>query len=190
MSWREKVVNAVAWAAVLSLIVSTVAQSATPAPTRKPTEFEVKAAYLYNFGKFIKWPAATPDPFPVCVLGRDPFGDTLDATLQGEKIDGKSLAALRIATAHESAACRIVYVSPSEEKRLKEVIASLQKSSALTVSDIPGFVNAGGMIEFVSEGGRIRFQVNLAAAQHAGLTLSSELLKVATSVKTEPAGGS
>jgi hypothetical protein len=183
-SWHGWIPKSVVPTAILIIAIAAVAAPATPAgPTA--TEFEVKAAYLYNFGRFITWPASSPptDAFTICVLGRDPFGDVLDNLLKGEKIQGKPLLARRIGSAEDASSCRVVYISASEQKRLRPILAGLQKNSALTVSDIPGFVNAGGIIEFVSDGGRIRFQVNLAAAQRQGLSLSSELLKVATSVK-------
>lgn len=179
-------------ACLLVLVLLALPAPSQPAPPHNPTEYEVKAAYLYNFGKFVKWPdsAAGGDTFPICVLGRDPFSGALDSTVQGESIGGKPIQARRVAEPQDAASCRIVYVSPSEGKHLKEVLSALKKASALTVSDIPGFSSDGGMIEFVNDNGRVRFQVNLEAAKSAGLTLSSELLKVATKVTTGSAGGS
>lgn len=160
------------------------ASSASPS---KPTEYQVKAAYLYNFGKFIRWPAAGKnDSFAICVLGHDPFGPTLDATLAGETIDGRKVVATRLSRAQDAAECRILFISASEAARLNEILAGLGKAGVLTVSDMPQFTERGGMIQFVLEGDRVRFEVNLAAAQRAGLSPSSELLKVATSVRTMP----
>ena len=152
----------------------------------KPTDYQVKAAYLYNFGRFIEWPTKTPvtqnDPFTVCVLGQDPFGPTLDTVLAGETIGGKKVVAMRISNPQDSVKCRILFLSAEENIRLKKTIELLDKEAVLTVSDMPKFSQHGGMIQFVLEGNRIRFEVNLAATQHAGLTLSSELLKVASAV--------
>ena len=159
----------------------------------KPTEYQVKAAYLYNFGKFVEWPAeantANSDSFPVCILGHDPFGPSLDAALAGEKIDGKNVAARRISKAQEAGECRIVFVSSSEAGQLKDILAALGKSPVLTVSDIPQFASRGGMIEFVLAENKVRFTINLTAAEDAGLTLSSELLKVAVAVLKNPKPG-
>lgn len=153
----------------------------------KATEFEVKAAYLYNFGRFVEWPgqsaAGRESPFEICVLGADPFGPALDSTLAGETIGGQSVAAKRISKPQEVNNCRILFISSSEESHLKEIFAALDRSSVLTVSDIPRFSQRGGMIGFVLDGNRVRFDVNLASAQGVGLTLSSELLKVATNVR-------
>jgi hypothetical protein len=159
----------------------------------KPTEYQVKAAYLFNFGRYIGWPnktAATKGgSFAICVLGRDPFGLALDTTLAGETLEGRSVVARRISRPQEAVDCRIVFVSLSVDGQLKEVLAELDKTGALTVSDMPSFSRRGGMIEFVLEGGRVRFEVNLGVAERAGLTLSAQLLKLAVSVRRSPQPG-
>jgi hypothetical protein len=160
----------------------------------KASEFQVKAAYLYNFGRFVQWPDESGtdrnESFEICVLGTDPFGQALDATLAGGTIGGKSVAAKRITKPQDVDSCRILFISSSEESHLKEDLAALDKTRVLTVSDIPRFSERGGMIGFILDGNRVRFDVNLDSAQGAGLTLSSELLKVATSVrKVSRSGG-
>ncbi len=169
--------------AVLALLVSACAVAAPPAGT--PTDLEVRAAYLYKFGAFVQWPAnvSPSDTFSICILGHDDFGSTLDTTIRGESIDGKKLVALRVGSVHEAAQCRILYISTSEESRLHGIVLELAKTPVLTVSDIPHFADRGGMIEFTLQNGRMRFDVNVTAAGRAGLTLSSQLLKVAASVK-------
>jgi hypothetical protein len=173
----------------LVAVCAFVAIPALVAQNSRPTDYDVKAAYLYNFGRFIEWPetvAATQGgPFTVCVLGQDPFGPRLDATLAGETIGGKTIVAKRISNADESGNCRILFLSLTDESRLNKIIADLDKKAVLTVSDAPQFVTRGGMIQFVLEGKKVRFEVNLTATQHAGLTLSSELLKVATAVRKD-----
>jgi hypothetical protein len=159
----------------------------------KPTDYDVKAAYLYNFGHFVEWPAsvtaAKNDSFTVCVLGQDPFGTVLDATLAGETIAGKRVAAKRISTPQESGGCQILFMSSTEDGRLKQVMEALNKQAVLTVSDMPQFSQRGGMIEFVMEGKSVRFKVNLTAVQQAGLSLSSDLLKVAVAVRRNSSPG-
>jgi len=159
----------------------------------KPTDYDVKAAYLYNFGHFVEWPAnvaaAQNESFTVCVLGQDPFGPVLDTTLAGETIAGKRVAAKRISTLQELGNCQILFLSSAEAAQLNSIVKALSKQSVLTVSDMPQFSQRGGMIQFVLEGKRVRFEVNLAAVQHAGLTLSSELLKVATTVRRNSSSG-
>jgi hypothetical protein len=159
------------------------------AQSSKPTDFQVKAAYLYNFARFIEWPASvTPaktGSFNICVVGEDPFGPTLDATFVGGLIENQKVAARRITSPHDVSECRILFISSSETNRLNKIIESLDKAPVLTVSDAPQFSQRGGMIQFVSEGNRIRFEVNLAATRRAGLTPSSELLKVATAIRRD-----
>jgi hypothetical protein len=155
----------------------------------KPTEYEVEAAYLSNFGRFVEWPAragTATDSFHVCVLGQDPFGPLLDAALKGETIGNAPMAAKRISGPEEAGGCRILFVSSSKDSQLNAILAALRTSNILTVADMPGFTRRGGMIQFVLEGNRVRFEINLAAAQRAGLTLSSELLKVAVAIRRAP----
>jgi YfiR/HmsC-like len=156
---------------------------------QKPNEYQVKAVYLYNFGRFVEWPAKVTDsknrPFTICVLGEDPFGPALETTLAGETIGDQKVAAKRISSLQESIDCQILFISSSEASRLNQIIDILDKRAVLTVSDIPRFSQRNGMIQFVLEENRIRFEVNLAATQRVGLTLSSELLKVATAVRRD-----
>jgi YfiR/HmsC-like len=169
-----------------------VGASCLNAQKSNPTEYEVKAAYLYNFGRFVEWPAkvsAASEYFSICVLGGDPFGATFDATIAGESINGKKVVVARITKPQDAASCRILFISSSEESRLKEILATLDKTSVLTVSDISQFTRRGGMIQFLTEANRVRFEVNLTIAEHAGLTLSSQLLKVAVSVRRSSQAG-
>jgi hypothetical protein len=174
-----------AW--MLSASPSLLAQSA------KPTDYRVKAVYLYNFVHFVEWPAnvtaAKNDSFTVCVLGQDPFGPVLDAALANETIGGKRVVAKRISTPQESGNCQILFMSSDEDGRLKRIIEALNKQPTLTVSDAPQFSQRGGMIQFVSEGNKVRFEVNLTAAQQAGLGLSADLLKVAAAVRRNSPSG-
>lgn len=163
------------------------------AQQEKPNEYQVKATYLYNFGRFIKWPETAPagksDSFSVCVLGQDPFGPVLDSTLAGEALDGKPVVLRRLSKPRDAGDCQILFISATEEKHLKEILAALDENGVLTVSDMPGFTRRGGMIQFVLEGDRVRFEINLSSAESARLVLSSELLKVATNVKRNGRSG-
>lgn len=151
-----------------------------------PTESQVKAAYLYNFGKFVRWQGTDHPPssgsLEICILGKDPFGDVLDSTVYGESIDGRKIAVRRISRVQEAVSCNILYISLSEESRLASILSSVQHFAPLTVSDIPNFAQRGGIIAFVAQKGKIRFEVNRLAAEQSHVTLSSELLKVAVKV--------
>jgi hypothetical protein len=152
----------------------------------KPSDSEVKAVYLYNFARFVRWPASaessTTGSFSICLLGEDHFGPALEAVVAGEAIEGRAVMAKRISKLQEATTCRVLFISSSEESQLKEILTTLGKANVLTVSDIPQFSRRGGMVQFVMDGNRVRFEVNLANATAAGLTLSSELLKVAVNV--------
>jgi hypothetical protein len=153
----------------------------------RPSEYEVEATYLYNFSRFVEWPAtsppAEPAAFAICVLGQNPFGRALANTVANENINGKNVVAKQVQTSEDAAVCRVLFISASEEGRLKQVLAGLSNASVLTVSDLPRFTERGGMIQFVLEDNRVRFQVNVTTAKRAGLVMSSELLKLATTVR-------
>jgi len=176
------------------LAVFAVLSSAAVDGQSRPRDYDVKAVYLFNFGRFATWPetvtAAEGPSINVCVIGRDPFGMSLDSTLAGEKINGKAMIVRRITVAKDAAGCRILFVSASEEPQVAQILGALGRSGVLTVSDLPGFAAQGGMIEFVLHENRVRFEVNLTAAEQANLKLSSELLKVATTVRRAGRPGS
>ena len=165
---------------VLVILLSTVISWSQSAG---PTELQVKAAYLYNFGKFVTWQTDhAPDTLQICLLGKDPFGAVLDSTVAGERIAGRTITVRRLARVQDAGPCSILFISASEEGKLGSVLASTQSLSLLTISDIPHFVEKGGMIGFVKQDDRIRFEVNRKAAEESHLALSSELLKVAVKV--------
>jgi hypothetical protein len=170
-------------------VLSSVHLEAQQAP---PTESQVKAAYLFNFGKFVRWrtpPSDRSDFLEICVFGRNSFGTVLDATVKGETIDGKPVIARNISSLREAQGCHILFVSLSEENHLSAVLADAKRIPALTVSDIPHFAERGGMIGLVNQDDRIRFEVNVVPMEDAGLTVSSELLKVALRVIRKSGGG-
>jgi hypothetical protein len=158
-----------------------------PGQTTKRTDHQVKAAYLYEFGKFVQWPArageSKQDPFNICILGENPFGTALDS-LSGQTINGQGVVIRQISKTQDSEECRVLFVAASEEKHVSIILAALQKLPILTVSDMPHFLNRGGMIQFLMHDSKLRFEVNRTATERVGLTLSSELLKVAVNVKT------
>jgi hypothetical protein len=159
------------------------------AQTTGVTTTQVEAAYLYNFGKFVTWSQPTGSDstaFAICVLGRNPFGRVLDATVAGESIAGKKITVNTIENVQQATGCKVLFVSASEVSRLDAIIPACQRMNILTVSDIPDFALRGGIIGLVQQEDRIRFKVNLRAAENSHLTLSSELLKVAVEVIDKP----
>jgi hypothetical protein len=148
-------------------------------------EYQVKAAFLLNFTKFIEWPASAFDtsdsPIVICILGGDPFGNTLDQIVAGEVVDGRKITIQRIKRLPPLKACQVLFVGRLE----KEVLKSLPEvgPGVLTIGEGEKFVHDGGMIAFVVENRRVRFGINETAATSAGLKLSSKLLNVAKSVE-------
>jgi YfiR/HmsC-like len=180
------------YSALLLALFTVLSSVYLEAQQARPTEAQVKAAYLFNFGKFVRWrtpPENRADSLEICVLGRNSFGAVLDATVKGESIDGKPVIARSVSSLHEAEGCRILFVSLSEESRLSTVLAEAKRLPVLTVSDIPHFAERGGMIGLVNQDDRIRFEVNIVPMEDVGLTVSSELLKVALRVIRKSGGG-
>lgn len=152
-------------------------------------EYQVKAAFLYNFAKFVEWPAEafkTPkDPITVCVLGHNPFGSGLEDVIRGKSIEGRAVAFRQVANAAEASACQILFISSSDGKRFRSLEGSLKTAGILTVGEVQGFASSGGVINFTLDDGHVRFEINVAAAEHAQLRISSKLLSLAQIVKTE-----
>ncbi len=160
----------------------------------KPSEYSVKAAYLLNFGKFMRISPGgktSPSDFNICVVGENPFGSSLDSITAGEEIDGRPVRVVLIAKPDldkpnldrpDSRQCAIAYLSISEEKRMGQDLAAFKDSDTLTVSDSPDFLKRGGMIQLLLVSNHIRFSVDLDPVRRTHLNLSSELLRVAASV--------
>jgi hypothetical protein len=150
---------------------------------RASNEYQVKAAFLYNFAKFIDWPgeafAGPSAPLIIGVVGDDPFGGALDQAINGKSIGGRPLAVRRLKWGQDLRSCHILYISSSEQKRLPQIIQSLRGASVLTVSDMERFNQQGGIINFILEANRVRFEINSRAADQARLRISSKLLALA-----------
>ena len=151
----------------------------------QPTEYQLKAAFLFNFAKFIDWPeksfAGPHSAFTICVIGQDPFGGALDEYL-AKTIGGRPVQLARFPSASappRARSCQIAFVSASERSHFHGVVEGLHGSAALLVGDADGFAASGGTIEFTLEDNHIRFSINPEAAQRADLKLSSKLLALA-----------
>ena len=146
-------------------------------------EYQLKAVFLFNFAQFVDWPPkAFPEPqtpLVIGVLGEDPFGNYLDETVRGEKVNGRPLAVQRYRRVNEIKICHVLFISHSESDRLEQIFASLRGRSILTVGDVDDFCLRGGMIRLVNEKNKIRMHINLEPVKAANLTISSKLLRVA-----------
>jgi hypothetical protein len=159
--------------------------NAQPSDRGAVGEYQVKAAFLYHFAKFVEWPpAARRDrAVVVCVLGRDPFGPVLDFLLEDKTLQGKPFDVRRISAVAEASACHLLFVSLTDNNELHGALQALSGSPVLTVGDTPSFFSAGGMVHLFVEDSKVRFDINLAAARQSQLTISAALLRLARTVE-------
>lgn len=152
-------------------------------------EYAIKAAFLLNFAQFIQWPASAfandKAPIVVGVLGDDPFGSVLEQTFQGESVNGRRLVVKRSHRLDDLKSANLLFVSQSEKDRVADILGSLKGASVVTISETPGFAQSGGIINFYIDDNKIRFEVNLGAAQRANLQISSQLLERARIVESD-----
>jgi hypothetical protein len=150
----------------------------------------VKAAYLLNFGKFVRLPqAAVRSSFDICTLGRDSMESSLDVLAANFKIGNLPVRITHLSDISAGKSCAIVFISAAESSRIREDLAILGNADVLTVSDAPDFLEHGGMVQFVLISNHVRFAVSLDAVSRTHLVLSSELLRVASSVIGKPPPG-
>jgi uncharacterized protein DUF4154 len=182
-SRRHRLLEALA-ALVIASITAAGGQSDGPAPA--PTEYEVKAAFLYNFARFVEWPpeAQRAEPFVIAVLGRDPFGTALDEAVSGKTVAGRPIQVRRASRVEDVGDAQMVFVAATEGPNVPAILKALERPGVLTVGDAEGFVERGGTINFTLQSRRVRFEINPVRAEQAGLKVSSQLLKLATLVVT------
>lgn len=182
--WRRRVAAGVM---ALALALPTPARTETQSPL---TEYQVEAAFLYHFAKYVTWPPHAfnggNEPILIGVLGDDPFGDDLVQTVIRQKpVQGRPLQVLRGRHPAELARCHILFISASEQPRLRQHLEALARarSPALTVGESSDFLDAGGVIRFVIENSKVRFDIDAGNAERAGLVLSSKLLSLARNTR-------
>lgn len=162
---------------------------ALAAEARPEPEYQLKAVFLFNFAQFVEWPArsfrGTDAPLIIGVSGTDPFGAYLDHLVTGERVGTHPLVVRRYRSGEDPTDCHILFVAASETAALGPTIAGLNGRSILTVSDIETFTREGGMVRFVTEGGKIRLRINVEAAKAVDLRISSKILRPATVVTRE-----
>lgn len=178
------------WRAVGALL-SLCALWANPGRPTTPAEYEIKAAFLYNFAKFIEWPPQTgqgePDAFVITILGQDPFDGVIDDMLQGKTVNSRRVVVRRASRADDVRSSQILFISDSERAQLADILKRFANTATLTVGESDRFAERGGIICFRMEKDRIRLDINLAVAERARLRISSELLKLARIVGQGPA---
>jgi hypothetical protein len=160
------------------------AQAGEGAPV--PREYQIKAAFLYNFTKFVEWPprrfAAPESPIVIGILGANPFGDELEAIVKNRKVNNRPIEIRIVATEAEAAAVHVLFAGAGQESRMAAMSGSLQTQSILTVGESPSFAASGGIIDFVVEGDKVRFAINARLGEQSGLKISAQLLNLAMAV--------
>jgi len=179
-AWR----SACAILCLLTLTSTAAAQDGSP-----PLEFQVKAAFLYNFAKFARWPSeAFPDAdaaFVVCVLDDETLASALAQAVLGKTVEGRGFRVRRMSAADDAGSCQVLYLGAMELPRLAGMIKSLRGEPVLTIGETPGFAREGGIINLIIRDNHIRFEINPDAAERAGLRISSKLLQLAAIVRDE-----
>jgi YfiR/HmsC-like len=148
-------------------------------------EYQVKAAFLFNFAKFVEWPAQTfkspTDPIAICVLGTNPFGHSLEDAVDGKSVEGRKFSVRQFNDPEQTAGCQILFVASRQKRPLSE--AALL--GVLTIGESRGFAADGGVIEFRIDHGKVRFEINLIAAEQRKIRISSKLLSLALIVRAQ-----
>lgn len=170
------------WMAVFAVVFCFISTSAQQAISDQA----VKAAYLYNFAKFVEWPAAvfssSTSPIRLCLFRGDPLESDLKNVVQGKSIAGHPVTVISVRAQEEYRACHVLFLGPAQGRESKEILAGVHGTSVLTVGDTEQFAQDGGMIQFVLNQDRVQFRVNHRAAGQAQLNVSSRLLRVAAVV--------
>jgi hypothetical protein len=157
------------------------------ADARLPVEPQVKAAFLYNFVKFVEWPdgVVAAGPITVCTIGSQAVADALKVATQQRRAQDHEVAVMQVTGDVVPKACHLVYLAAGDEASARRWLAALSGSPAFSVSDFERFAKLGGVANFFVDNGRLRFAVNVDAARRAGLRISSHMLALATIVKDE-----
>jgi hypothetical protein len=149
-------------------------------------EYHVKAAFLFHFVQLVEWPAGSLgneiDPVTLCTIGEDPFHGDLDGTLAGKSVGTRPLRVRHLKPAEDLQGCQVLFVSKTDAARLGRLLEELKDGPILTVGESDGFVEQGGMIGFLLVENKVRFEINLEAAERAKLKISSRLLLLAKTV--------
>jgi hypothetical protein len=175
-------------AALLCVVIaSPISRAAESAGGQGYNEYEVKAAFIFNFAKFVTWPATAfeknDSPIVIGIVGKDPFGSVMDQIVKGKTVDERPFVIKRLKWGAEMKECHILFVSSSEKNKLGQMPELLKDAPVLTVSETPGFAKKPGMINFFMEEDKVKIEINADAAKRAKLTISSRLLSIVKIVK-------
>ena len=184
-SWRP--LRCVALIAVFSLLVSGGGERINAQTTAE--EYRIKAAFIFHFAQLVDWPAetqtSTDNSLVLCTLGEDPFQGTLEVTVAGKAIGNRVIRIRHLGEPGDMQACQILFLGKAQSKRIPMLVTDLHNAPVLTVGETAGFLDAGGMIRFLLEEDKVRFDINLNAAELARLKIGSRLLFLAKHVVGE-----
>lgn len=159
------------------------------AQAKQLSEYQLKAVYLFNFAKFIEWPAGTfageSAPVVFAVVGVDPFESILEDTLEGKKVGSRPIVIKRFKEVPDIGPCHILFVSSSLASKLPQVLEKLSGTSTVTVGESEGFARNGGVFRFLLKDNKVRFEINVDAVKRLRLVVSAKLLQVGILVKDE-----
>src|SRR5579863_2448030 len=168
---------------ILAVAAGVILCAIAGAQSGQPSDYDVKAAFLFNFTKFVEWPESSfqsaQAPIVIGIIGDAPIGDSLMRIVAGQKAQGRSIEIAKYNRGDDLRRCHVLFISDSERQHGAQILAALQSTSILTVSDMDGFAESGGVIQFVIQGNRVRFVVNLDAATQSKLRVSAKLLALA-----------
>lgn len=169
---------------LISLLIASFALHA-----QRADEYQVKALFIYNFAKFVEWPPTSftgaHDPITVCIAGEDPFGSEFDQAVQNKTVNSRAFQIRRIGKAEDPRTCQILFVASLDKKHLHQLWLAANGLPVLTITDYAD-ADTYGVINFVMEDSKVRFDINMQAAERAHLKISSKLLSLARSVKEPP----
>ena len=153
------------------------------APGETIDEYQVKAAFLFNFAKFVDWPAQAfkgpTDPIAICLFGTNPFGNSLEDAVDKKAVGGRAFVVRRVSDVLQAAGCHILFITSSGQKKYQMFGQDVVMNGVLIVGETPGFASEGGIVNLRLEQGRVRIEVNVHAAERANLRISSKLLSLA-----------
>jgi len=187
-AWRPSFLRRVGVISRAAALGLTAVLGAAGSPEQPADEYQVKAAFIYNFAKFVQWPPEafqnSKEPIAICVLGQDPFGSSLEDIVAGRAVEGRSLIVRHISSIKQVAGCHVLFISSVENKRPLPILAEIKTPGVLTIGDSDASGADGVVINFKIERGKVRFEINLEAAEREKLRISSRLLSLAHIVES------
>ncbi len=170
------------FALTVIIFIALIVSKPVNAETGAFDEYAIKAGFLYNFTKFVDWPADAfkdaQSPLVVCIIGKDPFGNKLDV-LENKTISGRKVIVRRLAAFDNTEKCQVVFIGRSENDQAPAILKAARTRNILAISETPNFCSSGGMINLFLEGDKVRFEINIRNAEKARLKISSQLLNLA-----------